>query len=297
MATEATVAWRALLDEATARLAAVGLPTPEVDARRLVEQASGAEGSEVAFVLDTPATQRGVAHFDAMLARRADGEPLQYVLGEWGFRHLDLFVDPRVLIPRPETETVVEYALAELDRHVDDAGATRVVDLGTGSGAIALALAYERPTVDVWATDLSVGALEVARANLAGLGRAGTRVQLSAGSWFEALAPALQGQFAVVVSNPPYIADAELLPPEVDDWEPRSALRSGPSGTEAYDLIIEEAWPWIAAGGSLVLELAPHQADYVMGLARGRGYVDVAVHPDLAGRDRVLVARRPDGVR
>ena len=296
-AADATIEWRALLDEATARLAAVGLPSPEVDARRLVEQASGAQGSELVLVLDTPATQRGVAHFDAMLARRAEGEPLQYVLGEWGFRHLDLFVDRRVLIPRPETEIVVEYVLAELDRYDRNGGAARLVDLGTGSGAIALAVAFERPTVEVWATDLSVDALEVARANLAGLGRAGTRVQLRAGSWFDALDPDLRGQFAVVVSNPPYVADTERLPPEVDDWEPRSALRSGPSGTEAYDLLVEQAPSWMAAGGSLVLEIAPHQADYVVGLARVRGLVDVEVHPDLAGRDRVLVARRPGGVR
>ena len=134
MATDATIEWRALLDEATARLAAAGLPTPEVDARRLVEQASGAQGSELVLVLDTPASQRGVAHFDAMLARRAEGEPLQYVLGEWGFRHLDLFVDRRVLIPRPETEIVVEYVLAELDRLGGDGAAARAGRSGHGFG-------------------------------------------------------------------------------------------------------------------------------------------------------------------
>jgi len=183
------IPWRTFLAEAERRFEAAGLPSAAVDARRIVERASGYEGAELVLGLAEPATQRGVHFFDLMVGRRLAGEPLQYVLGEWSFRTLDLMVDPRVLIPRPETEQVVEHALVELDRVAaarGDAPVT-VVDLGTGSGAIALSIAAERPGVDVWATDASGAALDVARANLAGIGRAGRRVRMAEGSWFEAL--------------------------------------------------------------------------------------------------------------
>jgi release factor glutamine methyltransferase len=295
--TDTTISWRELLDEATRRLSVAGSPTPAIDARRLVERASGAEGGELVMILDSPVTQRGAAHFDAMLTRRSRGEPLQYVLGAWGFRQLDLFVDRRVLIPRPETEILVGHALAELDRRRRSDHVPRVVDLGTGSGAIALAIAFEHPAVEVWGTDSSADALDVARANLAGLGRPGRRVRLVEGWWFDALPDDLRGTIDVVVTNPPYIADAETLPPEVDDWEPRAALRAGPLGTEACAAIVGRTTEWLAPGGSLVLELAPHQAAEIAALARAEGFVDVAVHEDLTGRPRVLVARAPRGVR
>src|SRR5581483_11962387 len=154
-----------------------------------------------------------------MVERRAAGEPLQYVLRRWGFRTLDLLVDPRVLIPRPETEVVVEVAIRELRRI--DSRRPLVADLGTGSGAIALSIAVEVPDARVWATDASADALAVARANLAGIGSpAAKRVRIEQGSWFDALPAAFRGQFDVVVSNPPYIAAHEDLPPEVVDWEP-----------------------------------------------------------------------------
>src|SRR5690606_38267662 len=148
------------------------------------------------------ATVRGAIHLDAMLARRERGEPLQYVMGRWGFRSLDLLVDDRVLIPRPETEVLAGLALDEVRR----LGAPIAVDLGTGSGAIALSLAAEQPGLEVWGTDASEDALAVARANLAGLGRAATRVRLVAGDWFAALPAELAGRIGVVVSNPPYVA-------------------------------------------------------------------------------------------
>src|SRR4051794_40900781 len=160
--------WRRLLAEATAALGAGGAP------RRIVEEASGYEGADLVLHLDDPCTTLTHARWARMVERRSTGEPLQYVLGRWGFRRLDLLVDRRVLIPRPETEVVVEHALAEADR----VGETTAVDLGTGSGAIALALATERRSLSVWATDSSPAALEVARANLAGVGRAGGRVRI-----------------------------------------------------------------------------------------------------------------------
>ena len=278
------VTWRHLLAEARANVA-----LDEVDARRLVERASGYDATELAARLDEPATQRAVAHFDAMVARRATGEPLQYVVGSWGFRSLDLFVDRRVLIPRPETEIVVEVAIREA-RRLTEAGSTTLVavDLGTGSGAIALSLTVELGA-EVWATDTSHDALAVARANVAGAGA--TRVRLVEGDWFDALPPPLAGLVDLVVSNPPYVAADEELPAVVRDWEPTDALVAGPTGLEDLTAIIEAAPRWLRRPGTLVCEIAPHQADAVVALAREAGFAEAEVRPDLNGRPRALVAR------
>ena len=222
-----------------------------------------------------------------MLARREQGEPLQYVVGRWGFRRLDLFVDRRVLIPRPETEVVVEEALVEARR----LGARTAVDLGTGSGAIALSLAVEDVELRVWATDASADAVAVARANTAGLGRPGGRVTVVEGSWFDPLPDELRGVVDLVVSNPPYVAADEELPAEVADWEPAAALVAGPTGLEAVEAITAEAPVWLGRPGALVVEIAPHQAPDAAALARRSGFTDVEIRPDLTGRDRVLVAR------
>lgn len=281
-----TVSWRELLAEAATRLHS------PVDARRIVERASGMDGAELHLALDEPVTARPAAHFYAMVQRREAGEPLQYVLGSWGFRSLDLLVDKRVLIPRPETETVVGMALSELTRL---APATRptVVDLGTGSGAIALSIATEVAGVEVWATDRSPDALAVARANLAGLGTAGRGVRLAEGSWFDALPPMLRGQVHLIVSNPPYVGEREVpdLPPEVARWEPRSALVAGPTGLEQVEAIVEEAPLWLRRPASLVVEIAPHQAAAAVSCALCSGFSEAEVRPDLAGRLRALVAR------
>lgn len=232
-----------------------------------------------------PRTALTEARYAAMVERRRAGEPLQYVLGSWGFRSLDLLVDRRVLIPRPETEWVVEQALRRLpaDRAVD------VADLGTGSGAIALSIAVERPLARVVATDASADAIAVARANLAGIGRAATRVSLHEGDWFAAVPGALRGRLDLVVSNPPYVAANDDLPPEVADWEPMPALVPGPTGLEALRTIVGEARGWLRPGGWLVCEIGERQGRDVLGLAGG--YAEAAVLPDLTGRDRMLVAR------
>ena len=277
------VTWRHLLAEARANRA-----LDEVDARRIVERASGYDAAELAARLDEPVTQRAVAHFDAMVARRAAGEPLQYVVGAWGFRSLDLFVDRRVLIPRPETEIVVEVAVREA-RWLESGTAPIVaVDLGTGSGAIALSLATELGA-EVWATDASPDALAVARANVAGAGA--TRVRLVEGDWFDALPPPLAGLVDLVVSNPPYVAADEELPPVVRDWEPIEALVAGPTGVEDLTTIITAAPRWLRRPGALVCEIAPHQVEAVLALAREAGFDEAEVRPDLNGRARALVAR------
>jgi release factor glutamine methyltransferase len=289
----AEVAWRTLLGEATDRLASAGFESPASDARRIVEQASGWDGAELGLRLDEPASVLTVRAYVTMLDRRLAGEPLQYVLGRWGFRCLDLLVDRRVLIPRPETEQLVGAALDELDR-VGRAGRTPIaVDLGTGSGAIALSLVAENARVEVWATDASEDALVVAGANLAGLGRPGARVRLARGHWFGALAPELRGRIDLVVSNPPYVAEPEVagLPPDVAEWEPVDALVPGPSGLEAIEEIVTRSAEWLTRPGALVVEHAPHQAAAVLALARTAGFADAEIRRDLAGRDRMLVAR------
>lgn len=281
--------WRVFAAEARARFAAAGIESPEVSVRRIIERAAGFEGAEYALGLSEPATERAMGFFDVMVERRLTGEPLQYVVGEWSFRSLDLMVDRRALIPRPETEQVVEVALGELDALAP--AAPRVLDLGTGTGAIALSVAVERPTAAVWAVDASPDALAVAGANLAGIGHAGTRVTLVEGSWFDALPGDLRATFDLVVTNPPYVAESDPLPAEVADWEPRQALVPGPTGLEAIEVIVAGAPTWLRRPGALVVELAPSQADAAVALALAAGFRDAHVAPDLAGRPRALVAR------
>ncbi len=287
------IAWRAFFDEARDRLTAAGCEFAEIDARRIVEEAAGIEPHEFAATLEVPALKRGVAHFDAMLVRRLGGEPLQYVLGRWAFRSLDLAVDARVLIPRPETEIVAGLVLDELRRLDDQVGGRQLLaaDLGTGSGCIGLSLVAEFVNVHVICTDQSDGALSMARANAVGLGRPASRVEMRAGSWFDALDLDQRAMFDVIVSNPPYIGIGEVLPAVVADWEPVSALRSGDTGFDAAAEIINGAPSWLRPHGVLVLELGETQLDRARQAALAAGFVDVEVHQDFADRDRALVAR------
>jgi release factor glutamine methyltransferase len=279
----AAATWRELLDEACQVLGS------RDDARRLVEEASGYERAELVVHFDEAATARSGEYLHAMVRRRAAGEPLQYVLRRWGFRKLDLMVDPRVLIPRPETEQVVEWAIEEarqLDRHP-----IRAADLGTGSGAIALSLAVEL-RAEVWATDISADALNVARANLTGVGMwAATRVRMVEGHWWEAMPDDLRGRLDVVVSNPPYVGEHDPLPPEVVDYEPLVALRSGPEGLDAITEIVTHAPDWLAPGGVLVVELDPRQATRAVAMANGSDATAASIRTDALGRERALVAR------
>ena len=309
------------------QLAAANVPEPEVSARRIAAEASGASAAEVALAPQTPMAVRMVVHADAMAARRVAGEPLQYVLGSWGFRQLDLAVDHRALIPRPETEVVAGIAidwLHETARRQHPAG-LNVADLGTGCGAIALSIAHEVPQARVFATDNSAEALALAAANLAGLGNAATRVSLHHGSWHDALVgvqlrrslesremtavsggegetaeqniaaavTGLHGRLDVIVANPPYVADGDALPAEVRNWEPHEALYAGPDGLGALRTIVREARGWLAPGGLLVLEIGSDQGHAIAEMATARGYEDVHIERDLSGLDRVLVASRP----
>jgi release factor glutamine methyltransferase len=299
---DSDLSWQVHRSWAEERLRAAGIREARTEARFLTETASGFTQEEWLESRDAPAPERAVEHQHEMVDRRVAGEPLQYVLGEWTFRTIDLMVDRRVLIPRPETEVVVDVAIAAAKRagvptrrgrhQPMPAEPEPVVDLGTGAGAIALSLAAEL-LADVWATDRAAGALAVARANAAG--NALANVRFAAGDWFDALPDDLRGQLGLVVSNPPYVSEAEHadLDPVVRDHEPRDALVAGPTGREHLEHLVDVAHVWLAPGAALVLELAPHQADLIATAARERGYEDVAVHVDLSGRQRVLSARRP----
>jgi release factor glutamine methyltransferase len=299
--------WADLRIEAEARLLESQVLRPDQEARWMVEEVSGYDSAELVVNEGEVAPALAVHRLDAMLERRSRGEPLQYVLGRWAFLGLDLMVDRRVLVPRPETEVVARTAIEEVvrlgarrGRHDAWHGAHTsyaLADLGTGSGAIALALASELPDAAVWATDASEAALAVARANLAGIGSAATRVRLASGRWFDALPADERGSFRLIVSNPPYVAEHEVadLPPDVAHWEPRDALVSGPTGLEAIEIIVAGAREWLDPDASvLVVELAPTQAERAAELATAAGFDDVRVDRDLVGRDRVLVARLGD---
>lgn len=283
-----TLRWRQLRDEARQRLLAAEVEDPDQELRWMIERASGRSAAEQTAALDLPATTREVAQLDSMLTRRSAGEPLQYVVGSWGFRTLDLLVDQRVLIPRPETEMVAGLAIEVARRRGEGCVA---VDLGTGSGAIALSLAAECwPAIEVWATDASEDALAVARANLAALGRRAAAVRLAAGDWFEALPPELANAIDLVVSNPPYVPDGTTLPREVAHWEPGSALFAGPDGMDAIRRIVGDVAQWLRPGGTLVVEIGDEQGPAAVALAQDAGLEDPRLERDLAGRDRALVA-------
>ena len=228
--------------------------------------------------------------------RRLSGEPLQHVLGRWSFRGVEVLVDQRALVPRPETEVVVEVALAHLAAlGPESARGGLALDLGTGSGVIGLALATERPRLRVLMTDRSREALEVASASRALADPSvRDRIEIREGSWYEAVPSAHLGMFACVVSNPPYLAEHEWasLPPEVRQYDPYGALVAGPTGLEAIGEVLEGAPAWLAPRGAVVVEIAPHQEGAAQRAAREAGFANVRVVPDLSGRPRVLVGEK-----
>ena len=257
-------------------------------ARWLCETASGCDGDEFRAIHDEWVPERAGKQIESMVRRFLGGEPLQYVLGRWGFRRLDLMVDRRVLIPRPETELIVDVVLAHL---AGSAAPSTVVDLGTGSGAIGLSVLHESEvgSVIVHMTDASTDALDVARANGAGIGRAATGARFAHGSWFEALDVSLLGTVDVIVSNPPYIATGDdELDAAVREWEPVSALLSGSDGLDDLRIIVGGAHEWLRPGGLLVVEIGHTQGPAVKELYHVSGFTGVEVREDLAGRDRFV---------
>lgn len=263
---------------------------PRRSAEWLLSAATGLSRVELYANFERPLAPEERARFREGIERRAAGEPLQYVTGEMPFRHLVLRVRPGVFIPRPETEVLVDVALAALPAGKDSVA----IDLCSGSGAVAVSLAHENPWVTVYASDLEAVAVETtwdnaARANVGG------RVNAFEGDLFAPLPAELRGRVALVAANPPYIPSADIptLPAEVLGFEPRLALDGGADGLETARRILAEAPGWLAEGGTLAMELDETRVSAMAEEMKAAGWRDVAVTRDLAGRDRVAAGRRP----
>jgi len=270
------------LAHGTGVLAEAGIDTARLEAELLLAKACDDCARALLYMdLQRELSPEAEDGYEALLARRARREPLAYILGHWGFRRLTLKTDARALIPRPETEIVVERAL----EHLNGMEAPAVLDVGTGTGAIALAIVNEHRKARVTAIDASADALALARENLDLLGING-RVRLVEHDLTEGLG---RDEFDLVVSNPPYVEpeDIETLQPEVRDWEPRIALVAH-GATEAVARAATEA---LRPGGWVVLEIAENQAVKVAGLLTDLGYENLRISPDMAGRDRVIEAQ------
>jgi release factor glutamine methyltransferase len=270
---------REALVQSTERLVLAGCESASVDAAILVAYVLDVSRSELLVETGRELSADQVAQLDRLVERRVLREPLAYVLGEWDFRGLTLSVDDRVLVPRPETEVVVDRCLARLAGIAEPL----VLDVGTGSGAVALAIAAEHPGAQVTGIDASAAALEVAGANAL---RTGIAIELRVWDLFQGL-PARP--WDLVVSNPPYVLPEEIdsLAPEVREWEPREAL----VGVGATEAVARGALDALRPGGALVLEVAAGDAERVAAMLRELGYEDVTTTRDLAARDRVVDGR------
>jgi release factor glutamine methyltransferase len=267
-----------------------GIERGRLDAEHLLAHALGVRRLDLYLQYDRPLDREELDRFRPLLKRRSEREPLQYVLGRAAFRHLDLRVDRRVLVPRPETEVLVDEVLAWAA--AQGRQELSALDVGTGSGAIALSLLVEGPFPTVVATDPSAEALELAVENARTLGLEG-RIELREGALFEPLRPG--ETFDVVASNPPYVAETEAaaLEPEVRAWEPARALFAGPDGMRVIRALVGAAGEHLAPRGLLALEVGATQAGLAVAeIEAAGGYEEVRVRRDLAGRERVVLARR-----
>jgi release factor glutamine methyltransferase len=267
----------------TAYLERHGVDAPRVSAEALMVRVLGVDRAAISTRSEGLTTAEARAYGRA-LCRRCTGTPLQHLTGEQGFRRLVLSVRPGVFVPRPETETLVDVALGALDRKETPT----VVDLCTGSGAVALAIAEEHPGARVWATDVSADAIALARENAE---RLGLPIDATVGDLFGPLPGDLRGAVDLAVANPPYLPLAEEpeLSPEVRA-DPPEALYGGPELTRR---LLVDASVWLRPGGTVAIEIDERAAAQATAAARDAGFVGVDVHQDLAGRDRVVSARKP----
>ncbi len=280
-----------LLRWTTERFAKLGIETARLDAECLLAHALGVDRMRLYLDFDKPVSDAERALFRELVRRRGSARvPVAQLLGRKEFWSLSLLVTPDVLVPRPETETLVAAALELLPT----TGSASVLDIGTGSGAIALAIASERPAARITATDVSSAALEIARRNADELGMA-ERIRLLQGEGFD---PVAGESFDLIVSNPPYVSESQRgsLPPELSH-EPEVAIFAGPDGLRVLQNLVRGANGALAPGGGLALELAPEQAERVAGWCREAGLLDVRTLRDLAGRPRVVAARKGSSER
>lgn len=292
IATPRTADVRTALRDGIARLRAANVPSDTLAAELLLMHALGRGRTWLYSYPETLLDPAVAEKYFALIARRAAGEPTQYLIGKQEFWGLEFEVNPAVLIPRPETEHVIEVALERLGAR-DTAAPLRVADVGTGSGCIAVALARELPGAEIFATDISAAALEVAARNAARHGVA-DRIRFINCDLLSG-AVVTEKQFDLIVSNPPYVArdDAGQLQREVRDHEPDAALFGGPTGVEIYSRLIQEAGSLLRRGGILVLELGYNSAAHVEGLLNPElGWTNVKITNDLAGIPRVISAER-----
>jgi release factor glutamine methyltransferase len=269
-------------------LAKKGDEHPRRSAEWLLSSATGLSRVELYAYFDRPLSPEERERYRTLVARRADGMPLQYVTGEMPFRHLVIHCEPGVFIPRPETEVLVDAVL----EHLRDVAEPLVIDLCTGSGCVATSVACEHPGARVWAVDASPQAVETARRN-ALHGGASDGVQVVHGDLFDPLPAELLGTVDFIVSNPPYVPSADLpdLPAEVLGFEPHLALDGGPDGLDVFRRIAEQAWEWLAPGGGIAIELDTARVADAAAMLRDR-YEGVEVRKDLTGRDRFVYARK-----
>ncbi|MBT95133.1 MAG: protein-(glutamine-N5) methyltransferase, release factor-specific [Acidimicrobiaceae bacterium] len=279
--------WEELLEETVNTLSLLYPESARVEGQWIVLSASGYDQAGFLKNKDTIASNLATRNLKRILNRRIEGEPIQYALGSWSFRNLELIVDKRVLIPRPETEVLVEVALSFLSQN-QQTDTKIICDLGTGSGAIGLSIAQECNDVEVTLVDHSMDALKVASANLAGLGNHAVKARILQSSWFENFPESMRNSFDLIVSNPPYIAFGEDLPPSVLNFEPSEALFAGEKGTEDIESILISASQWLTTGGALVIEMAPHQTTEMSETAKSEGYSNIKVHKDLAKKPRIV---------
>jgi release factor glutamine methyltransferase len=272
-----------LVPRAAGYLERHGVDSSVVTAELLLADALGTSRSDL-YRRERALTPAEARAFGRSLCTRCSGVPVQHITGEEGFRYLVLMVRPGVFIPRPETEVLVDTALEA----IAEVATPLVVDVGTGTGAVGLALADERRDAEVWATDRSATAVSLARENAT---RLGLPVRVVEGDLLSSLPGALTGRLDLVVSNPPYLEPEEhaALPPEVRA-DPYDALVGG---TEVIERLAAAARGWLRPGGTLAFEIAETQGDAARDILGRHGFEDVTVRPDLAGRDRVVVARRP----
>jgi release factor glutamine methyltransferase len=260
-------------------LASAGVPEPAKDARLLLSHALGLSSDRLIMAMQDPVPDSAEARLASMIEARCNRQPISQIIGRRQFWGRDFVVTPDVLDPRPETEVLIAAALS--------APFTRVLDLGTGSGAILVTLLSERPSAQGVATDLSPAALAVAQDNAARLGVA-DRASFLPGSWFDPV----EGKFDLIVSNPPYIAADEMpgLSPEVLNWEPHLALTPGGDGLDAYRAIAASAPHYLQPKGRLLMEIGPNQGAAVSALCLAAGLASPRILQDLDGRDRVVTA-------